>query len=338
MPEIDKPKAPMLEQFEALYPQLISGIMSAGNVVMTLSQTVIISFGLLVILVVLLIVEQHGIQDGLQWFMADVQMAAFAGSAVVALNLMVDLKIVHVEHEANYKHPRTMAWSLRLWIRDVAYRLGIGKTWKPRAQSPAQRFISLRSFLTVVIFIVALSGRMRLAIQQVSQDESGGKVAYYDGIGNILHSSSLADLVAWTGGTLFTMLALLSVQNLTHYMAMVVTEVQDDLKRRLKNAKASATRLRNRETRAVARISTSSVDAYEMERLRDNSLDPIKHKRGDKTVYECPTCHKEMTRSGWSRHTCRHVNTVAGVSQHALNLLSTDAQHAQQTRNVADVE
>lgn len=249
-----------LARFEAVYPLMIAGMVSAGNVIMTLAQTVIISFGLLFILCALMLVEQHGIKDGLLWFMTDISAAGFAAGAAVVLNLMVDMHIVHIEREGKYKAQPGQAWSLRLWARSLRYRAGIGGDWKPKRNSPAQRFIMLRVFITVTIFVLALSGRMRVAIDQVSETQSGAALDAGTGVHKLLFESSLADVFRWTGGTLFTMLAVISVQSLTHYMASRVMEIQADLKRRAANLKAAETRQRQREARLSASIQRTDAD------------------------------------------------------------------------------
>lgn len=38
-------------------------------------------------------------------------------------------------------------------------------------------------------------------------------------------------------------------------------------------------------------------------------LEPIKNKVGDKTLYTCPLCSRQMTRQAWSTHKCRTIDT-----------------------------
>lgn len=244
-----------LERFETMYPLVISGMLSAGNVIMTLTQTVIISFGLLFILGALVLVEQRGVQDGILFFFNDMALASFAAAAAVGLNVVVEFYVVHIEHREKFKRPAGIQWSLRLMQQNLAYRRGATRDWKPRRQSPAQRFLKLRTMIAIAIFGLALTGRMTTAIDAASIDTAGKPVTAGEGIHNLLYKSTLADLTKWVMGTMFTMLAVISVQSLTHYMALRVSEIQDDLKRRMANLKAAATRQRAREARLSAPVS-----------------------------------------------------------------------------------
>jgi hypothetical protein len=251
-----------LERFEAAYPLVIGGMMNAGNVVMTLAQTVIISFGMLFILVALMLVEQVGIQDGLIRVMTDGSVAAFAAFAVVCTNLVIDLSIVYIEHKERYKRPPKMQWSLRLFADSLRYRLGYDERWKARRQSPAQQFINARMTITFVIFVVALGGRMKTSIESAGMGANGLPITAGESIHRLLYESSLSDMMDWLIGTTFTMWSVFAVQNFTHYMAVKVADIQDELKVRERNAKAAQTRQRRREekeARALERIATPDV-------------------------------------------------------------------------------
>lgn len=43
-------------------------------------------------------------------------------------------------------------------------------------------------------------------------------------------------------------------------------------------------------------------------------LEPVKVRIGDKIMYRCPTCQRQMTRQAWSTHKCRQLDTSVDMS------------------------
>ena len=321
----------IVTRFPDYYPKLLQGLLSLADVIQTLLQTLIIGFGLMGILVVMLIVEQHGIYDGLTWFLTDQALAALAAWGFVGLNFVGEFQIAYVESEEGYKEARAYDWSLALITREIAYRLGFKPTraksseWKPRPQSPARRFHAMQKWVTVAIFLLALSGRMKAAITDASTSATGAPVPLAQGLINLQTQSTLGEVVTWVLGTTFTLVALIGVQGITGYVAVRVIEIRRQMLTKVRTAKAAATRERNRSTPPHSRPATATaaaprvqqVDAFELQTLRDNTLHPIRE--GDR--YICPRCHKSMSRQGWSKHPCRDVVDVVDLSLQARNLL-----------------
>jgi len=319
----------LIAAFPEYYPKLLDGVIGFGDVLQALAQTLIIALGLPLILILMLIVEHHGIYDGLLWFLADENMASLGALAFVLFNLGIEFQIAYIEDAAKYKRPESYVWSAALAITDFRYRIGASKKvkkgtaiekWQPRKHSPAHRFHGLRGWVTVAIFVLALSGRMHDAILKVSvinpDDPQSTAIPLAQGISNLLTQSSLADAVAWGAGTLFTMVALVGVQGLTYYIAVRVIDIREDMKKRQANQKAQVTRARNRVSLPAPRrvgISAPHVEqraAYAIVKVIDNTLKPIKLTGGR---YQCPACGKEMTRQGWGKpHGCRVIDQVAG--------------------------
>lgn len=302
--------------FARFYPRLLEAIIAFGDVVQTLVQTLILSFGLTVILVVMLIVEHHGIYDGLTWFLTDTQMAFLGALGFVLFNLVIEFQVAYVEDQAKYREGRAPVWSLRLLLQSLGYRLGIGrievlglkvgKEWRARQQSPARRFLKMRTWVTLAIFVLALSGRMKEAINKVSETETLQAIPLAEGLQNLQNQSSLADAVTWVGGTLFTMVALIGVQGLTAYIAGRVISIKADMKNRIRNQKAAATRAAH-SVRAVAPLTMPAQMTGQRE------LQPIRVKVGSDWQRKCPQCGKVMSRQAWAKHPCRFTEGYAPV-------------------------
>src|SRR5690606_32805508 len=113
--------------------------------------------------------------------------------------------------------------------------------------------------------------------------------------------------------TLFTMVALVSAQGLTHYIAVRVIEIKVDMQRKLTSQKAQATKERNR----AAKVQIH--DAYQVERVRNNALQPVRI--GQK--YQCPKCEKGMSSAGWTNHRCRFEIKVSDLTPEAVSQLSS---------------
>lgn len=340
----------IVTEFPDYYPKLLQGLISLADVIQTLLQTLIIGFGLMVILAVMLIVEQHGIHDGLTWFLEDESLAVFAAWGFVLMNFVGEFQIAHVEYEEKFKEARSYDWSVALIWREVAYRIGVkpskAKTaeWKPRAKSPAHRFYAMQRWVTVAIFLLALSGRMKPMIIDVSTNDTGQSVALAQGLTDLQTQSTLGDVVTWVLGTVFTMVALIGVQGLTGYVAVRVLEIREHMERRVRAAKATATRERNRAgVRAVRGAGAASAvpgtrtvieDVFELDRLRDNTLEATR----DGSRYICPKCGKNMSRQGWSGHPFRFKVDVVALSGQARKLVDEHLTGQAQVDRQADVQ
>lgn len=211
------------ERWNAFYPALLESVIRAGETILTFSQTVIVSLGVPTVLVLLLIVEHQRVVHGIQLFEQDPSLAGFAAAALVLLNLVLEFQVHYIEHKAGYSEAQARRWSLRIWAKNMAYRLGIsnqdwGLTWQEQLLSPAARYRSLLRLVTFSILALALVGSMRAVIQA-----QPGK--WYEALFSILSESSLLLMMTWAGGVLFAAAAVLSAQGLSRYVAIRCVEI-----------------------------------------------------------------------------------------------------------------
>lgn len=207
-----------VDNWNRFYPRLLESIVTIGETVLTVSQTVIVALGVPVVLVLLLIVEHTRVMHGIQLFEVNYHLASFAAWALVMLNLVLEFTVHHVEHRAGYESSRSRRWSLRLWASNMAYRLGLGENWQAVDLSPAERYRRLLRLVTFTILALALAGSMRDVIAQ----QQG---AWYEALVHIVTASTLAEITVWTGGLLFAAAAVLSAQGLSRYVAIRVVEI-----------------------------------------------------------------------------------------------------------------
>jgi hypothetical protein len=213
-----KTAATFADRFNDFYPRLLEALIAVGETVLTFAQTVIVSLGVPVILVLLLIVEHQRVVHGIMLFEADSALAGFAAAALVLSNLVLEFQTHYIEHRAGYEQARAKRWSLRIWSKNMAYRLGIGESWQELELSPASRYKSLLRLVTFTILSLALVGSMRTVIQSTPG-------AWYEALIAILSESDLLLIMTWAGGLLFALAAVLTAQGLSQYVAIRCVEI-----------------------------------------------------------------------------------------------------------------
>lgn len=210
------PRIPSLtnERYVALLKTLrrLSGLLD------TLVQTLIVTFGVALVLVLLLVVEQRRVTNGILLFEYEKSLAHFASFSLVILNMTLEFLVHHVEPSEE----RSYRWSLRLWWRNVAYIVGIGKDWQPVEHSPARSLRRLQVLVTFAILSLALAGSM-----QDSMREQPG--AWYIALKSILLESTLLQITSWLGGLLFTAAAVMATQRITAYLAVRTREIYQQI-------------------------------------------------------------------------------------------------------------
>lgn len=214
----------MASRFNAFYPRLLRFIISLGETLLTFAQTIIVSLGVPIVLVLLLIVEHQRVVHGIMLFESDSGLASFAALALVLLNLVLEFQIHHIEHSAGYREERGRKWSLLLWAQKARYVTGVGydakkgNPWEAQYLSPAARYKGLLRLVTFSILALALVGSMRAVIETQ-------KGAWYTAMGAIVTQSSLLLLMTWVGGLLFAAAAVLAAQGLSRYVAIRCVEI-----------------------------------------------------------------------------------------------------------------
>ena len=206
--------------FNRFYPKLLETLLALGDVLITSTHTVLIAFGVPIVLLLLLMVEQQRVSAGL--FLVDPHetLAVFGAAVLVALNLISELVISYIEHRAHYVEPPQHQFSLRLWWARLAYVLGRTDHWIPMQKSPAVRWRMARKVVTIAILVLAVAGSMQTVIANIQGD-------WLAGIGAIMVHSTLLQMTTWIGGLLFAFAAVVSAQTLSSYVAVKVVEVAE---------------------------------------------------------------------------------------------------------------
>lgn len=212
----------LADKFQRGYPKLLNLITNAGNVVITLAQSVIVNLGVPSVLVLLLIVEQQRVYHGIELFEVNKSLAAFGAFSLVVLNLVLEFIAHHVEYTKGYEADGRKKWSLKIGMNNLRYRLGWGDEWKEQELSPAQWAHSLLRIVTFTILSLALVGSMKSVIQE----QSG---TWYEAMVAIAVQSSLIDMMTWIGGLLFAVAAVLSAQGLSRYVAIRTVEIRAEM-------------------------------------------------------------------------------------------------------------
>lgn len=210
--------AAWVDQFNRFYPKFLKALIGISDVLITLTQTVLIAFGIPALLVMLLIVEQQRVDHGMSLFEVSGPLAAFSATVLVLANLVFELLIGWRENQAGYVEPPRHEFSFRLFAQRIGYLLGQSSGWQPRPKSPAQRFKTVLRVITFTILALAVAGSMRSVIESTNG-------SWADAIRFVLTQSSLLQAVTWLGGLLFAIAAVLSAQALSQYVAQKVIEI-----------------------------------------------------------------------------------------------------------------
>jgi hypothetical protein len=204
--------------FNRHYPAFLRFLVGVGDVLVTTAHTLIVAFGVPMVLILLLVVEHSRVEHGIALFEVDSSMASFAAWSLVLLNTILEFTIHYIESKAGYQRERQRRGSLRLYVSNLLYWLGVSKDWQPIELSPAHRYRRLLHLITFTILALALAGSMRHEIAR----ESG---AWFVALQAILMESTLSEMTTWLGGLLFAFAAVAGAQNLTAYLAVRVAEV-----------------------------------------------------------------------------------------------------------------
>ena len=257
----------LIAAFNRNFPRLLAGLHAIGDTALAIFRTAIVAGGVPIILMLLLIVEIGRVSLGVGLFETDTAIATFAATSIVLLNLTVELVIDYQETRAGYHEDRALRWSLRLFARNLAYRLGIGEHWIASELSPAHRYRRLRSIVTFSILTLALAGSMRSAIAS-----TGG--TWYEALGAILTKSTLAEASVWLSGIIFAVAAVLSAQSLTRYVSERVAEVLLTMTHHVDQAEVNEAAALDRIAAQyiTAKVRMVEIERSEKERARQERL------------------------------------------------------------------
>ena len=248
--------ATLVQNFNQHYPAFLRFLVGLSEVLYTTSQTVIVSFGVPLVLLFLMVVEHSRVMHGIALFEQDSSLASFAAWALVLLNLVLEFTVHHIEHKEGYQHQIEQRDSLRLRWRSARYWLGIGQAWQAESLSPAHRYQRLLKLVTFTILALALAGSMQASIIQ----QNG---AWYRALLAIATESTLAEMTTWLGGLLFAFAAVRGAQGLTAYLAVRVQEITTSMQAISSEEKMAAGPFPGTEEEDTKPVETVSVEVLE---------------------------------------------------------------------------
>ena len=211
-------KRTFVQRFNSGYPRLLRALHGLGEVLLTISQTMIVAFGVPLALTLMLFVEQQRVRGGIGLFEASATLTEFASSALVLVNLVIEFIVEYIETSAGYQSVAATRFSFRGMWQNARYTLGLKANWTPETLSPAQRFRTLRRIVTYAILSLALAGSMRDVITQ----QSG---SWFEALTAVVTKSTLLQAATWTGGLMFAVAAVLTAQGLSRYVAVKCAEI-----------------------------------------------------------------------------------------------------------------
>jgi hypothetical protein len=207
-----------IEQFNRWYPKFLQAVIGFGEVLITLTQTFLIAFGVPAVLLMLLIVEQQRVYHGVSLFELSPELAQFSAVALVSLNLILELLISYIEQRAEWKEPTKNAFSFKIMGQWIEYMIGRSDSWQARPKSPAIRFRTVLRIVTFSILTLALAGSMQAVIRGTTGN-------WLEAIRRVIEDSTLLEAATWAGGLMFAIAAVLSAQALSQYVAVKVVEI-----------------------------------------------------------------------------------------------------------------
>src|SRR5437870_5314709 len=196
------------DNFNRYWPEFLKALLAVGAVFTSFVQTLVVSLVVPVILAVILFVEQQRITHGILLFEVNSGLAYLGAWAMVILNLSLEFAAEFTEQGSGYRQPIQYKASLRSWLSNLAYFVGIAgwrKTWSRQEVSPAKRIRDTQMLVTVATMVLAIGGSMEKAISTTPGN-------WVTGIETIIQSSTLAQMFSWNGGFLFAIVLVVGVQ------------------------------------------------------------------------------------------------------------------------------
>jgi len=173
--------------------KLRSGIQSFGNALL-LGLMLILSYALLPVAIVgLFYAEIQRVSLGVALF--DAPRADLM--AVVAVSTYLILLVVRAGMVRQNPAQQRPIWSLRLWLGQIAYLLGLSRRWQPQQRTEIQLLDIAISRLGWLIILLGTAGSLK-------DELSGAPGAWYAAVWHILTESSLMVFLALVGGITLT--------------------------------------------------------------------------------------------------------------------------------------
>lgn len=208
-----------VDRFNRFYPKFLEALLGIGDVLITAAHTILIAFGIPILLVALMTVEQQRVYFGAMLIDGREALAIGVSWVLVLANLVAELIIHWEEHRKDWKEPDRYDFSLRLFLQQIGYVLGLNTNWKPRKKSPAFWARVILRFITLTILMLAIAGSMRDAMSTT------GGATWYEAIAYIFTRSSLLQMVTWIGGLALAFTFVTAAQGFSQYVAKKVIEI-----------------------------------------------------------------------------------------------------------------
>lgn len=176
-----------------IYSFLRNAIRYVGNLIVMLVILLILFFLLPVTIFGLSYAEIQRVSLGVSLF--DPPRAMLM--SVVAVSAYVVLLVVQSNMVFNQPDYTRSVWSIRIWIGDLLYLLGIGKNWQIRTLTRQQMLEHAIKWIGSIIIILGTVGSLSNRLEQFHGP-------WYIALVNIFTDSDLLTFISLIGGTAYT--------------------------------------------------------------------------------------------------------------------------------------
>lgn len=216
----------LAEAFILYYPKFLTLLVNLSDIVLTIVRTLIVTFGVPVVLVLVMQVEQPRIAHGIEMFDDNKWLAGLAATVLVVLNTILEFLVVYIEDKESYHHPRKRVFSLLVLYEGIMYWLG---QREPRDRSPAVQYEWVLSIVTYSILFLALMGSMKEEMKEYDGEQWGSA------LGDIITKSDLSSIMTWVSSLIFAFTLVYAVQALSRYVAVHTTSLIKEMHNKASN-------------------------------------------------------------------------------------------------------
>lgn len=217
--QVVRTKRGWVDKFNQFYPRFLQALLGIGDVLTTGVHTILIAFGVPILLVALMSVEQQRVFFGAMLIDGRESLATGIAWVLVLANLVAELIIHWEEHRKHWKEPTRYEFSVRIAMQQLGYVFGLNTDWMPREKSPAFWARIILRFITITILMLAIAGSMRDAMTTT------GGATWYEALAFIFTRSTLIQMVTWIGGLALAFTFVIAAQGFSQYVAKKVIEI-----------------------------------------------------------------------------------------------------------------
>lgn len=187
-----------------------------------LTQTIFTKIGAFLILVFAATVEYFRIAHGIKLFESNPILISLAAASTVLFLVAQDMIIIYREHKSGYKKPVQYRNSVQLLKQRLHYLFS--DELELQEKSPAQSFINASGFVKGGVVTISLLGSMDYVFYEVLNNQSQN--LYLTVLSAIINGNGEVIFPLLTG-TLFTLMIVTSVSNLSKYVAYQAIEIEN---------------------------------------------------------------------------------------------------------------